>query len=201
MKKLFPGKYFLPFCLVLLLLRCGQPVIPAYIYADTFTFTCDLTTQGYDSEKITDGWLYVNGELLGVYELPALIPLLASGNAEIVLLPGVKENGISVFSISYPFYDAYEINEALAEGVTDTLHPLTSYFTSGLHYVIDRFEIGNMFSPAINSDTSFTAVTDAENVFEGLRSMQATLDGSNYFFRVQTDTLSIPDDGRQCFFE
>lgn len=192
--------YSLPL-LLLFFSHCKEPVIPAYIYADKFSFTCDLLSQGYNSEKITDGWLYVNGELLGVYELPALIPVLAAGDAEIILLPGIKENGISVFSTTYPFYDAYTVNEVLAAGVTDTLFPSTTYYTSGLHYTIDRFEVGNMFSPAVNSDTSFIAVTDTPHVFEGLRSMEATLEGTNYFFRAQTDTLSIPDDGRECFLE
>ncbi|MFN0276483.1 MAG: hypothetical protein ACKVPJ_12100 [Chitinophagales bacterium] len=200
MKMSFNKKYLLPI-VPFFFIGCAEPEIPAFLYADSFSFNCELSSQGYNSEKITDGWLYVNGELLGVYELPALIPVLANGDAEIVLLPGIKENGISVFSITYPFYDAYDVNVVLSAGNTDTLMPFTTYFSEGLNFIVDRFESGNIFSSAINSDTSFYEVSDTAEVFEGLRSMHAELEGGNYFFRAQTYELLLPDDGRECFLE
>jgi hypothetical protein len=185
----------------LCLSQCKDPEVPSYIFINPFLYTCDYATQGYNSEKITDGWVYVNGDIIGVFELPALVPVLATSDAEVIVFPGIKENGISVFSAVYPFYKGYEATINLTTATIDTITPATSYQLSGLTFITDNFELGNMFSPAVNSDTSFVAETDTAEVFEGSRSMKALLEGGNYFFRVQSYELFLPDDGRECFFE
>ena len=48
--------------------------IPAYISIDDITLTTDLATQGSAAENITDAWVFINDNLVGVYELPATFP-------------------------------------------------------------------------------------------------------------------------------
>ncbi|MBC8048429.1 MAG: hypothetical protein H7Y00_16640 [Fimbriimonadaceae bacterium] len=194
---------FLVFCLPFLFNRCGlgEPQIPSYIYIDTFSLSCDLSSQGFNSQKITDGWVYVNNKTIGVFQLPALVPVLDTGNLEIIISPGIKDNGIQVFGKVYPFYTSHKTTMHLSAEQTDTIYPATTYYSTGLTYIIDRFETGNIFSPAVNSDTSFVELTDPAEVFEGSRSMQATLEGNNYFFRAGTFDLILPDDGSNVYLE
>ena len=73
-------------------------------YIDDFIFNISNNNQGTNSEKITDAWIYVNGNLEGVYELPATIPLHYEGLKNLVIYPGIKRNGIAADRKKYPFY-------------------------------------------------------------------------------------------------
>lgn len=92
----------------LLTLMCckDQPEqIPAYLTIEPFT----VNAQGDASwHKITDGWIYVNGEYLGAYNLPATVPFLVDGPGEVWLYPGIKENGILASPNIYPLLTRWE---------------------------------------------------------------------------------------------
>ena len=88
-------KHKLLFCCLVVFLGCkdAPEQIPAYLYIKPFT----VNAQGDASwHKVTEGWLYVNGDYLGSYTLPATVPILADGQSEVWLYPGVKKNGIMV---------------------------------------------------------------------------------------------------------
>ena len=40
----------------------------------------DITLTGSSTENITDAWIYINDQLQGVYEIPALFPVLNIGS-------------------------------------------------------------------------------------------------------------------------
>lgn len=175
--------------------------IPSYLYINNFTLSCDLETEGYPSQKIVDAWIYVNGKEIGVYELPALVPVLDTGMCEVVVLPGIKENGISGTGTVYPFYQGYTLNTELIAAETDSLYPTTKYYDVIDMVALDRFEDGNIFSPSDNSDTVFVAIFDTSLVFEGLRSIKATVDEAHPFFRSETSLLTFPVFGKPVYVE
>ncbi|HEY0262319.1 MAG TPA: hypothetical protein VGB95_04790, partial [Chitinophagales bacterium] len=106
---------FLPFFAVLLD-GCSMPNngIPVYIQIDSMSVQTNQSTQGSASSKITDAWLYVNGEQIGVFELPAKIPVLKSGDLRVSISAGIKDNGIANTRAAYPFYadDTFTIVDA-----------------------------------------------------------------------------------------
>lgn len=99
--------------------------IPAYLHLKPFT----VNAQGDASwHKLTEGWLYVNGEYLGSYTLPATVPILAEGKSEVLLFPGVKENGILATPNIYPLLTRWESkNVTLTAGQTTDIQPSTTY--------------------------------------------------------------------------
>jgi len=98
--------------------------IPAYITIQPFTVNAE---GGAAWQKITDGWLYVNGEFLGAYTLPSTVPILAEGECEIVVYPGIKENGIAATPNLYLFMLKYETKATLTPAQTTEVKPVTSY--------------------------------------------------------------------------
>lgn len=98
--------------------------IPAYLNLQTFEVTAP---GGKDWQKITDGWLYVNGVYLGAYTLPALVPVLAEGDNEVILFPGVKENGIEATPNIYPYLTKFVKTYTLVNGQTTVVQPTTDY--------------------------------------------------------------------------
>ena len=63
-----------------------EATVPAYISVPSITLTTDYATQGSASSKITDAWVFVNDDLVGVYELPATFPVLKEGNQTVKVL-------------------------------------------------------------------------------------------------------------------
>lgn len=177
-----------------------EETVPSYIYIDHFSFSCD-DTEGYPSEKILDGWVYANGQFIGAYELPATVPVIFTGETEIIVYPGIKENGISGTGIIYPFYTGYQTTVNLTEKETTTIHPSCTYKQGAETFIyLENFEIGNSFY-AINSESGMDITTDPETVFEGVRSGVATLSGDADTLRISTGPLIFPTQDKLLFLE
>lgn len=90
--------------------------IPSYIQIDTIDFQSQSSDFGTSSHKITDCWVYVDKDFIGCFELPAKIPVLKSGNCEIMVRGGIKLNGIASTRIVNPFYSNFIVNKNLKLG-------------------------------------------------------------------------------------
>ncbi len=114
----------LPFLVLLGSCKDEPEQIPVYLNIKPF----QVAAPGGESwHKITDGWLYVNGEFLGGYTLPAVVPILAEGDTEIQVFPGVKENGIEATPNIYPYLKRFTKNYNLISGQTIDVQPVTDY--------------------------------------------------------------------------
>ena len=179
----------------------GDELRPAYVHIEPFTITSDVPTQGSPTEKVVDGWVYMNGQQLGVFELPVTIPVLDSGLRDISVFSGVKENGITAQGDIYPFYRGYEKELDLVPFETDTITPTSSY-QEGLSFLfLERFEIGNAFNMGSGSDVGLEVITDVDLVLEGNRSAVGLLGGDDFYLRVVTDPLNLPPVGSPCWAE
>lgn len=137
----------------------GSQEIPAYIHIDTFLLSTDYEFEGAASHKITDVWLYIDGNVQGCYEMPATIPVLERGKHRVILYPGIKLNGISMTRTINPFYKPYIIEEyEFKEKVFDTLHPATTYYSkeeSTINFAfIEDFERQILLETTNESDTT-----------------------------------------------
>lgn len=141
--------------------------IPAYIYVAPFELNTD-PNEGTDSERITDVWLSVNGDFLGAYPLPALIPVLAAGNQVIRLDAGIKDNGVSATPDIYPFYKALELQVELRPNEVDTLRPIIGYSDQARFAFIETFESNNQIFRDLRAgeDANRVQIT-SEGAFEG----------------------------------
>jgi len=99
--------------------------------------------EGELSHNISDAWVYVNDELIGVFQVPFKIPVLKSGQVDIKIYPTIKNNGISATKKIYPFMDVYELSANLIQNQTLVVNPVTKY-KSGLNFWIEDFEDANM---------------------------------------------------------
>ena len=82
----------------------GDQTIPAYLKIDSIRLTTDYAIQGTANNAITDACVYVDGQLIGFFQLPATFPVLQQGIHKLEVLPGVKKDGIASTIIAYPFY-------------------------------------------------------------------------------------------------
>ena len=183
-------------CLLLLTSSCDiinpEEEIPAYLSIPSFDLNTDDFSQGTSAHGIQDAWVFVGGELLGAYPLPATVPVLAEGDQDLFILPGIKRNGISATTGPYPFYNPFETNVTLTRGSVLMVEATTSY-ASGTIFLMEAqegFEGSNhQLDEDIdgNGQTEFTISND--DVFEGNGIGSAILTEENSLFRCWLKTI------------
>ena len=103
---------------------------PSWLEVNEWTLLSNAGLSGSEGElthNFSEAWLYVNDEIIGVFEVPFRIPILKSGSVNIKIYPTVKNNGISATKKIYPFMEVFEVNTELIQNQTVTLSPITKY--------------------------------------------------------------------------
>ncbi len=177
-------------------------LVPSYIHIDHITFNKLDAIDNSNSTKITDAWVYLDDDLIGIYELPATFPVLATGNHKITVKAGIKINGIAKSRGYYPFYTSYTTQIYLQKEEIDTIHPEVSYFPNKIKWKEDFEDAGISIVRFSDSDTSFYKTTDANDAFEGSYSGVASPDDVRpYVLCVSDSTLEIPQNQTPVFLE
>ncbi len=180
--------------------------IPSYIQIDTI----DINTysgQGTASHNIVDAWVYINDQLIGVYELPAKIPILEEGNNKLSIRAGIKVNGIASTRAVYPFYEIIKQDINLVSDSIIILQNLsTKYYDSNeFPWVIgngqeDFEQQGVSIETATNSDTNMVATSD--EVFEGNQSgVISLIDSLDSYLGTSIVSFSPPGASESVFLE
>ncbi|MGZ3836739.1 MAG: hypothetical protein ACXVPU_03245 [Bacteroidia bacterium] len=180
--------------------------IPAYIHIQKI----DLTTtpsQGTNSNKICDAWVYIDEQIVGCFELPCTFPVLFEGKHHIRIKAGIKVNGIATNRAPYPFYNFFEQDIDLEKGKVLTLTPTTTYTsTTNFTFMQDFESTGTTIDTTPNtSDTNLQVVyspAPGPTVFEGTHAGAAFLDATHTRFECETVTpLVLPKGGAPVFLE
>jgi hypothetical protein len=150
--------------------------IPTYLKIDSVKFTDG-------SHDITSAWVYYNNAPVGVFRLPATVPVLADKAGTIAIGPGITFDGIQDQQSLYPFYafDTFAIDPAPGQVLT---HIPVSKYTAVTHFPWkENFESGSDFQPydSAISNNAMSVVTDPNMVFEGY--------GAGYIHVTTADTV------------
>lgn len=183
------GIYFVILAMAILTSACElinpSEEVPAFLYITPFEFTTNPGTEGSASANITEVWVTVNGDFLGVYPLPASVPVLATGLTEVRLDAGIHDNGIRSTPNIYPYYEPFIREVELASNETDTLRPSTGYRSNVRFAFIEDFENGNrIFTEQIEGQNGLTSTNDV--IFEGNQSGELTLTIANDLVQLGT---------------
>ncbi|MFK7771418.1 MAG: hypothetical protein AB8F94_04730 [Saprospiraceae bacterium] len=171
--------------------------IPAYVHIKPFTINTD-TNQGTMEHQIRDVWVSDagTGDFLGVYQLPATLPIVAEGNTKLIIAPGILENGIGATPNIYSLMTSYDIEIDLSPNVIDTIQPTTRYDSRVEFRYKENFETSNTLNEIIDT----TIMVEMESfqgplAFEGT-SVGFTLDEDNPKMEVATSTfIELPTKG------
>ena len=169
---------------LLMFSQCKKAVVPAFIHIPDYSFNV-RPGEGTSDQKITEVWVYNDEQLLGIYDLPAVVPIIDDGTANIQIFPGIKNNGMSDSRIKYVFSPAFDTTLNVSPGDSVTVKPQFEYYEQA---VIEElgFESGNFLVPLPGNNGTFAAITDPEVVFEGNRCGKGVIDASQnrlYFMR------------------
>lgn len=159
-------------------------LIPAYIEVEQFTLTT-AGSEGTDHHKIVDAWIFVNDQLMGVFELPARVPTLLTGQQNVKIFAGIKNNGLNNDRVRYPFYSNYESSLNLIPDSTYVINPAITYINYTDIWEEDFEDGGIAFSKTALSDTNF--VQDNSDPFEGSKSGTVSFAAGDLFFEARTN--------------
>ncbi|NJO87225.1 MAG: hypothetical protein HC821_04310 [Lewinella sp.] len=177
------NNFFLAFISAFLLLGLGcnpAEAEPVYLLIEGVELRTNEAQQGAATQDVTEAWVFVNNVLLGVFDLPARVPVLADGEAEIRVEMGVRENGLSQLPNIFPFYAPYETNLTLVAGQTYALGILPfGYRSTTVFGIIEDFENNRprIFTDLLTGNSSLRISNS--NPRSGSNCGQLTLDLSN----------------------
>jgi len=171
---------------------------PSYLQIKAIDLETE-SSEGSDSQKITDAWVTMDGIFLGAFEIPCTVPILADGEHEFSIRAGIKANGISATRIRYPFYNVCELyygnssepvierKLSLYRDSTITVTATTSYTDKTNFLFVESFEdAGIIMEPSSDSDTTLQKTYSDSLVFEGYGSGLVELDSVNDFFELMS---------------
>ncbi len=175
--------------------------VPSYISIEKFSLSTNYSMEGTNSNNITDAWVYIDNDLVGVFELPAKFPVIKEGTCKLDVYPGIKENGISERRVKYLFYEAYSQQVTLEKNKTLAVIPNTKYTSGTTFYWMEDFESASLpFSYNAISDT--VVYKTSTDVFEGIYSAKVSLIPDMDFFECYTPVFTtLPRNGKTIFME
>jgi hypothetical protein len=172
--------------------------VPSYVQINPFTLTT-TPAQGSSSHNITDAWVYIDNDLVGVFELPAKFPVLKEGNHKIDVYPGIKENGIAERRAKYLFYNEHSAQITLEKNKTTEVNPVTTYTSGTTFYWMEDFETASL--PFGYSAISDTIIYKSSDSFEGFYSGKVSLIPGMDFFECMTPSFSDLPKTKTVFLE
>ena len=195
------------FLLLLVLTSCekfsGSQTIPAYLKISSIRLQGDYSTQGTDSSNISDAWVYVDGELIGTFQLPARFPVLKEGKHTVSVLPGIKKDGIATTRTNYPFFTTITKSVTLVPDSTADIGVLTTTYASTTKFMwLEDFDDVAITLDTTKATTVKVGLTpiDSPLTYEGLHSGIVTLDTAHAEFEcVSHESFNVP--GSQVFLE
>lgn len=191
----------------------GPQTVPSYLRIDTVRVNCDYYTYGANTHSITDVWVYIDDDIIGAYELPAVIPVLQEGPHKVTLRPGIKVNGIAQTRAEYQFLRPVEYASLdLTRDSVITLNPVFTYYPNGdnLHMRwIEDFDGGFVSLESVStSDVGCTRVNgpkawhDPEGIYSSYSGcFVLTSDTMNFKVANSEQFTDLPTTGSACMLE
>lgn len=151
--------------------------VPTYIRIDSFRFAGDPAL-GTSSQDISSVRVNYENQSIGIFDLPAIIPVIMDKRGIVSLTPCIAYDGLNDVQVSYPFFRTVSDTVEPAPGQTITMSPQTSYYdTSIFSPIIVDFE-GN-YNPFISLSGDTTFGLDNTDPFEGDASLKMRLSNSD----------------------
>jgi hypothetical protein len=167
--------------------------VPAFLKIDSISLST-TAGEGHPVHNITDAWVYDNDQLVGIYELPALVPVLKNGVSSIRVRAGIKLNGQVGTRIPLLFSNDHLAEIELFPDSIQLLNPrLTFRDDVTFSWLEDFDQIGLSLSSSPNSSAAVERVSGAE-AYDG-NSLKMALNASQNIFECRTIsnyTLSTP---------
>ncbi len=176
---------------------------PAFLVIDNVNFTT-TSGQGIPVHQIEDVWVVANEQILGVFTLPARIPIIPTGaNMSVRINAGVKPNGSKNESISYAFYGPVTFERNFQPEEEFNYKPTFEYQEETKFDLIEDFENSPFFNIDLDGNSETLLIRSKEDNNGGSFSGLIELDASKPDLEVTTDISFLREEnaGGATFLE
>lgn len=154
---------------------------PSWLAVDEWVLEANPALNGEEgqlTQNITDAWVYVDEQLVGIFEVPFKIPILKEGPVSIRIYPTIRVNGISATKMRNEHLEQYETTGVLVKNQTLSIVPKTHY-KDNVNFWIEDFEDINikLTDDPNTSSAQLVIANDTLKWFNG-----------NYYGKVQLST-------------
>ena len=186
--------------LVLLLSACvkNNPD-PSWLEVNEWTLQANPTLNGEDGElthSLTDAWVYIDDQLIGVFEVPFKIPVLKEGTVNVRIYPTIRVNGISATKMRNEHMVPFEITGELVKNQTWSIAPVTHYKDNVNFWTEDFEDINIKLTDDPNTSSAhLTLANDSLQWFNGNYYGKVLLSATDSIWVAYTNQdqqLSIP---------
>ena len=176
---------------------------PMYLRINEADFRTEAD-EGAPSHRIQDVWVYADGLSIGVFELPADVPVLSSdSDVDIDIFGGIRNNGLALSPTQYSFYERIDFTQNFEPGTTVEVSPIFAYREGAKIAFLEDFEGSNLFSEDLDGDDTSVLVktSDPAQVKYGFSCGRISLNTENNLFQQATlATFNAEDFGASEVF-
>lgn len=175
--------------------------IPAFLRMEEYAIST-TGDQGYPVHSLTDAWVYHEEQLIGVYELPASIPVLSEGPTELRIKPGMRVSGQVGQRSSHPFLNDLTPTISLFPDSHVVYNPTVTYMDAAVFKWLESFEGAGLSLVATAQNQGVMTRIQGEEAFAG-QSLKMTLSGSNQLLMECATALAytLPKAGAPIILE
>lgn len=175
--------------------------VPGYVVIDRVGVAAtDL--EGGGTSKVTEAWVTVDDRSVGVWELPARIPVVGTGQHRIGIEAGIRRNGDFNDRVRYPYYNSWSTQVELEGGASADLFPEVTYSAADIW--LERFnDAGSQLVAGEGSDTTlllFPASERPDATLDGTQCGGFVLDAARDRIALRTD-LDLPGENGPVYLE
>ncbi len=180
---------------------------PSWITIDSMTMVDNPNVdEGALSQDISDAWVFIDDELIGIFELPADIPILDEGKHKLLVGPGIKVSTVSTLRDNYLFYNAHQQDVTLTPGEKVNIIPSISYRDEGNNFkylIVEEFEDAFIeLNPNDNTDAEIKRTTEGDYVKYGYGAgLIEITDTTKAAWIRTTEDFVLPQLGKIVFLE
>jgi hypothetical protein len=147
------------------MMRCNvinpKENVPTYVHVDSFKVNGGIT------HNITAVWAYLNNTPIGVFDLPATIPVPVTATGLLQLSPGIPVDGQNSLMANYPFYTLDTLTLHPQPGKTINYTPQTGYFSSVNAATIAIFDLGTTGFSLIAGNRPVGTIPNTDLISQG----------------------------------
>ncbi len=162
-------------------------------------------SQGAGTNNFVDVWAFVDGQTIGVYELPRRIPIANPEPGEMLNVSfqaGIRENGIQSNPRVYPFVGNSEFNVSLEEEEEMGLIPVFNYLDATVFRMVADFEVTNSFTFDEDGDSTSVLVISSEDAATGVGAGKLEVGAGKIMEQASTLVFNnIPVNGTPIYVE
>ena len=141
------------------------------------------------THKITDIWVFADGQIQGVYPLPAKVPMTwEDKETNIRILPGIRNNGMNDTPVLYPFFKEIGFTVKPEQLKVYTIPLVFKYIDNCKFAINEDFESGNIFNYYLDPDSEARLEVTDEMARTGQKSAVITLSKAGIFTEIGSVT-------------